>query len=404
MQTKKKSQLEFIFIMAALMSLVALSIDALLPALQQIGISVGFKSATDNQLLITMIFLGLGFGQLISGPLSDSFGRKPIVYVGFGVFVLSSFICVFATSLEMMVVGRILQGIGLSAPRTLSIAMVRDTYSGDYMAKMMSFIVSIFILVPVVAPTLGKLILDSYGWQSIFISQLVFGLVIMIWFWKRQPETLKKEHKKAFSFDILISGTKEFFKHKEAILYTLLSGFITGCFMVFLGTAQHIFQVQYNLVEEFPFIFGALAISVGFSTFVNGTIVLRFGMKKIVVFFLTLFTVISLLYVFFFFGKENPSITILVLFFSIQFFAIGFLFGNLRALAMQPLGHIAGVGSAINGFISTVMAVPIATYIGSFVTTKALPLFIGFSIFGILSLIMLKTLRKTTYNGIRSPF
>jgi DHA1 family bicyclomycin/chloramphenicol resistance-like MFS transporter len=127
----QRKQLEFIALMASLMSLVALSIDALLPALKQIGLSVGIQDSTDNQLLITMIFLGLGFGQLIFGPLSDSFGRKPMVYFGFIVFVIASFICVAATSLEMMVFGRILQGIGLSAPRTISIAMVRDTFSGD---------------------------------------------------------------------------------------------------------------------------------------------------------------------------------------------------------------------------------------------------------------------------------
>jgi len=378
------------------MSVVALSIDALLPALQQIGAAVGFRETADNQLLITMIFLGLGFGQLISGPLSDSFGRKPIIYFGFGIFVLASFICVFAQNLEMMVFGRVLQGIGLSAPRTVSIAMVRDSYSGDYMAKVMSYIVSIFILVPIVAPAFGKLMLDSYGWESIFISQLIFGIVIVLWFWKRQTETLKSEYKKDFSFAIFVSGTKEFLKQKQSIVYTLISGFITGSFMVFLGASQEIFQVQYKLVDEFPYIFAAFGASVGISTFVNGAVVLKFGMKKLVFFFLILFLVISLLYVLLFYGKVNPPVSVLVVFFSVQFFSIGFLFGNLRALAMQPLGHIAGVGSAINGFVSTAMAVPIAIYIGSFIKTTALPLFVGFFIFGALSLLTLLALRKTS--------
>ena len=138
---KNKSKLEFIGLMAALMSLVALSIDALLPALEQIGISINIQqNSNDNQLLITMIFLGLGFGQLISGPISDSLGRKPVIYFGFSVFVIASFICISATSIEMMVFGRILQGIGLSAPRTISIAMVRDSFEGNYMAKIMSFV------------------------------------------------------------------------------------------------------------------------------------------------------------------------------------------------------------------------------------------------------------------------
>jgi DHA1 family bicyclomycin/chloramphenicol resistance-like MFS transporter len=401
MQQNSKPQLEFIVIMASLMSLVALSIDALLPALNQIGLSVGFEHPKDNQLLITMIFLGLGFGQLISGPLSDSFGRKPIIYVGFTVFVLASFVCVSATSLEMMVLGRILQGIGLSAPRTISIAMVRDSYSGDYMARVMSFIVVIFILVPVVAPALGKVVLDLYGWKAIFYSQLFFGVIVMGWLWKRQPETLQPAHKKKFAVVLFVDGAKEFIKHKQAIAFTIISGFITGSFMVYLSASQHIFQAQYDMAEEFPFIFAGLAIGVGFATFLNGTFVLKYGMLKLVSIAMLFFTLIPMVYMGFFYGTSNPSIGILLIFFGLQFFSLGFLFGNLRALAMEPVGHIAGIGSAINGFVSTIMAVPIATYIGKFVTTTALPLFIGFSICGICSLISLQILKRyKKRNGI----
>ncbi|MFY0630937.1 MAG: multidrug effflux MFS transporter [Flavobacteriaceae bacterium] len=391
---EKKSKLEFIALMASLMSMVALSIDAILPALEQIGISVGTHTTGENQLLITMIFLGLGFGQLIFGPISDSFGRKPIIYLGFIIFVLASFLCVYATNIETMVVGRILQGVGLSAPRTLSIAMIRDRFDGDYMAKIMSFVVSIFILIPIIAPSLGKLMLDAYGWESIFYSQLLFGVIILFWLWKRQPETLRPEYKKKFTLSLFVNGTKEFVQHRPAIIFTLMSGLVTGSFMVFLSSSQHIFQTQYGFVDEFPYIFGALAFSVGIATFVNGTLVVRFGMRRLVNIFTTVFTLISISYVFIFYGEVNPSIYIFVPFLAVQFFATGFLFGNVRSLAMQPLGHIAGIGAAINGFVSTVMAVPIATYIGGFVDTTALPLFIGFTICGILSIILLLCVKK----------
>lgn len=399
MQIKNnKSKLEFIVLMASLMSLVALSIDALLPALEQIGISLNIqKKSNDNQLLVTMIFLGLGFGQLISGPVSDSLGRKPVIYGGFLLFVIASFICVNATSIEMMVFGRILQGIGLSAPRTISIAMVRDSFSGNYMAKIMSFIVVIFILVPVIAPAIGKLMLDAYGWKSIFYSQLIFGVLVMFWLWKRQPETLKEENRIKLSLNLFIDGTKEFVKHKQAIVFTLISGFITGSFMVYLSASQQIFQEQYNLVEEFPYIFASLAISVGFATFLNGTLVMKLGMQKLVSIFLIAFTLIPIAYIFLFYQKENPSIEVLLIFFGLQFFAIGFLFGNLRALAMQPVGHIAGIGAAINGFVSTIMAVPIATYIGKFVVTTTLPLFVGFLVCGVLSLILFNLIHLKSY-------
>ncbi|WP_298516271.1 multidrug effflux MFS transporter [uncultured Kordia sp.] len=394
MISKKQSQTEFIILMASLMSIVALSIDAILPALESIGVSIGTTNSKDNQKLITMIFLGLGFGQLIFGPLSDSIGRKPIIYMGFILFVLASILCVFAPNLEIMILGRILQGIGLSAPRTISIAMVRDSFSGDYMAKIMSFIVAIFILVPVVAPALGKLLLDHYGWKAIFNSQLIFGALIMIWLWKRQPETLHPENQIKISKDLFINGLKEFLKFKTSIAFTLISGLITGSFMVYLSASQDIFHKQYGLVEEFPYIFAALAISVGFATFLNGTFVLKYGMYKMVRAFMIAFTSIPVIYLAFFYGQPNPSVYVLVGFFGIQFFAIGFLFGNLRSLAMQPVGHIAGVGAAINGFVSTIMAVPIATYIGSFIETTASPLFIGFMICGCASILILMILKK----------
>jgi DHA1 family bicyclomycin/chloramphenicol resistance-like MFS transporter len=393
MQNQQSYKFEFVALMAALMSIVALSIDALLPALPQVGESLGVTDPSKNQLLITMIFLGLGFGQLIFGPLSDSFGRKPMVYCGFLLFIIASIICVTTKSFEMMIFGRILQGIGLSAPRTISIAMIRDTFSGDYMAKIMSIVVMVFILVPVIAPTLGQFLLHFYNWESIFYLNLIVGVFIMFWFWKRQPETLIKAKRIKFTPRLFIDGTIEFLKHKQSVAFTLISGFITGSFIVYLSTSQHIFEQQYHLADKFPYIFASLAIAIGLSTFLNSRFVVRFGMWKIAYYGTIGYVIISLLYVVLFWSGINPSIEVLLGFFALQFFAIGFLFGNLRSLAMQPLGHIAGIGAAINGFVSTVMAVPIANYIGSFVTDSVLPLFIGFSIFGVLSLFVFLRLK-----------
>ncbi|MFH4968168.1 multidrug effflux MFS transporter [Gaetbulibacter sp. M240] len=385
---------EFVVLMASLMSLVALSIDALLPALATIGTDLNSHSPNENQLLITMIFLGIGCGQLIFGPLSDSFGRKPLVYVGFSIFIVASIICVVTESFEIMILGRVLQGVGLASPRSLSLSMIRDNFSGNYMAKIVSIVVMFFILVPVVAPTLGQFLLHFYSWESIFYFNLIIGVIVMIWFGIRQPETLKKEKRIKFSSHLFIDGTRAFFKQKEAVAFTLVSGFITGSFMVYLSTSQQIFQVQYNMGAMFPYIFASLAITVGLATFLNSQLVERFGALKIAFVSCIGYTAVSILYVILFASGKNPSVYVLVAFFALQFFNVGFLFGNLRALAMEPLGHIAGIGAAINGFISTVMAVPIANYIGSFVKTSVLPLFIGFSIFGILSFLVFIVLRK----------
>ena len=210
----------------------------------------------------------------------------------------------------------------------------------------------------------------------------------MLWFWIRQPETLKDKYRIPFRLKIFKTGTIQFFKIQSAVIYTLLSGFITGSFMVYLSTSQHIFEKQYDLAEEFPLIFASLAISVGLATFFNSQLVVRFGMKRIVHIAMWCFIITSLLFIMLFSSGHNPSIEVLIAFFALQFFTIGFLFGNLRALAMEPMGHIAGIGSALNGFISTVMAVPIADYIGKYVVDSVTPLFVGFLVCGIISLVL----------------
>jgi len=389
MQNQKRSQFEFVVLMAALMSIVALSIDAVLPALPMIGEYLSVADPSDNPKLITSIFLGLGIGQLIFGPLSDSFGRKPIVYAGFILFIIASIICITTKSFEIMLFGRVLQGIALASPRTMCIAMVRDSYEGDYMAKILSIVVMVFILVPIIAPTLGQFLMNHYDWKFIFTFNLIFGVLVVIWFWLRQPETLKDKYKIPYRLSIFKTGTIQFFKIRSAVIYTLLSGFITGSFMVYLSTSQQIFEKQYDLAEEFPLIFASLAISVGLATFFNSQLVVQFGMKRIVHIAMWSFIITSLVFILIFYSGNNPSIEVLITFFSIQFFTIGFLFGNLRALAMEPMGHIAGIGSALNGFISTVMAVPIANYIGGFVVDSVTPLFIGFLVCGGISLVLL---------------
>ncbi len=377
---------EFVALMASLMSIVALAIDALLPAISEIGISINSLDPTENQMLIIMIFLGLGVGQLFLGPLSDNFGRKPIVYVGFVIFGIASLICILAPNLEIMLIGRILQGVGLSAPRTVTISIIRDMYKGDYMARIMSFVTAFFILVPVVAPAIGKLILDTIGWRAIFYMQLFFGLLIAIWFWKRQPETLKMANRIRFSSHVFTDGLKEFIRYRETMAFTMISGLITGAFLVYLSASQHVFEDQYGLKDTFPYIFAGLAVSIGLSTFLNGTLVMRFGMRKLSFMALASFCAIAVLYVLLFWNSKNPSVLILVGFLSTQFFCLGFMWGNFRSIAMEPIGHIAGIGAAINGFVSTILSIPIATYIGGFVQDSVWPLFAGLSVCGLLSL------------------
>ncbi|WP_405224640.1 multidrug effflux MFS transporter [Dokdonia sp. Asnod1-B02] len=394
MQKTKGSQIEFIALMAALMSVTALSIDALLPALDIIGVAIQTKTPADNQLLISMIFLGLGLGPLVFGPLADAKGRKSSVYFGFTVFIIASFICMYTRSFEVMILGRILQGIGLSAPRTICVAIIRDLYEGDYMARIMSFVTVVFLLVPIIAPAMGKVILDIWNWQAIFLVQVIISLFVMLWFWRRQEETLKPANRIPFSIERITRGFRETIKYKRTMGFTIIQGFIVGSFIVYISASQQIFQNQYGLVDEFPYIFAGLASAIGAAILLNANFVVRFGMEKIVTGALVGFFIVSILYVILFNDVLHPSVYVLIGFFAMQFFCIGFMFGNLRALAMEPVGHIAGIGAAITGLISTLMAVPISTFIGRFIEETTLPLFIGFSSCAAISLCILFWIKK----------
>src|SRR5690606_25974129 len=239
--------------------IVALAIDALLPAIPQIGLAIGSHDPTENQLLVTMIFLGLGAGQLLFGPISDNIGRKPVVYIGFLVFLLASLICLYAPNLEVMVLGRSFQGIGLAAPRTISISIIRDTHEGDRMARSMSLVTAVFSLVPIIAPALGKMILDLSGWEGIFVAQMVLAFAVGLWFWRAQPETLPREYKIPFTVRNVLDGFREFFRHGQTVAFTMITGLLNGAFLVYLSSAQHIFETQYQLGDSFPYIFAGLA-------------------------------------------------------------------------------------------------------------------------------------------------
>lgn len=375
------------------MSNVALSIDTVLPALPDIGLSLQVANSNHLQLVIIMIFLGLGVGELVFGTLSDSFGRRPIVYIGVGIFVLASFLIIWSPTLEMLLLGRVIQGIGLSAARSVSISIIRDTYQGDRMARIMSFIMTIFILVPMIAPLLGQLILLTYDWTAIFYFQLFFISITIFWFWARQEETLTAEKRIPISRHLFTNGLKEYLRFRNSVLFTIMAGVLQGTFIAYLGSAQQIFQEQYQMIDEFPYIFGGLAFALGLSTLLNSSLVLRYGMLRMVNFSLYLSVLSSLTYLLCFSNVSNPTLSLLIAFLLVQFLALGSIFGNLSALAMQPIGHIAGIGAAIFSFISMTLGVIVAITIGYFIQDTAIPLFAGFCLSGVLALILIRSVK-----------
>jgi len=399
---KKLGFKEFVALMAILMSLTALSIDAMLPALTKIGADIGVTAPNDNQLIISILFLGLAIGQLFYGPLSDSIGRKPAVYFGLSFFGIGCIISMLSKDLTTMLIGRCIQGIGLSGPRVVTMAIIRDLYKGERMAQVMSFVLAVFIAVPAIAPSIGQGVLFIADWQMIFVVLLSIGTIAFIWFYIRQEETLTKENRLKFSFTNLGKKLKEIITIRSTIFYTLAAGFISSAFVGFLNSSQQVFQIQYGLGERFPLYFASIALSVGLASFVNGKMVMRFGMQKMVRFAALAIVIISI--TFFVLTNtfiENPSLAVFLSYLLVTVFFIGILFGNLNSMAMEPLGHMAGIGAAIVGSVSTFISVPFGTYIGMQYNGTVDPLVLGFLIFGgltALSIFLAKGRKNTLVN------
>ena len=383
---KEPEQKEFIVLIGLMMALVALAIDMMLPALPLIGAQLGVVDKNDNQLIISLLFLGIAFGQLFYGPISDSYGRKPSIYIGFGIFIFGTLISLFSSTLYLMLVGRFIQGFGIAGPRIISVALVRDRFGGAEMAKIMSVVMAIFIIVPVLAPALGQIILMFAEWQYIFIFFLFYAVLLLVWFILRLPESLRKEDQHELSFSRVFKVTLEILRNRQSLGYIIAAGFISSLFLGYLNSSQQLFQDTYGLGDKYVFVFALLALSVGAGSILNGQLLVkRYGMIKMVKVASVSITGFSLAFLFLILPFNGvPTLTLVLLFFIIILFFTGILFGNLNALAMEPLGHVAGIGSSVVGALSTLISVPFGIYIGLSYNNTVFPLTIGFVAMGFL--------------------
>ncbi len=381
---------EFVALMALMMSLVALSIDAMLPALPQIGADLNVLQANDNQLIVSLLFLGFALGQIIYGPVSDSFGRKPAVYLGFSLVITGCILSLFAETFTMMLVGRFLQGLGLAAPRVITFALVRDQFHGNEMARVMSFIMSIFILMPMIAPALGQGILLLSNWRMIFAFILGLSILVLLWFNIRQPETLTKEQRQPFSLSTIMTNLRAICRNRVVLGYTVMSGFVFSSFLGYLSSAQQIFQDLYQLGTMFPLYFALLALAAGCASLINARLVMIFGMFNMARFALITTSLISIFFfVVVYQTGGQPQLWLLMVYLFSVIFCFGLLMGNLNALAMEPLGHMAGIGASLVGALSTFISVPFGILIGQSYQNSVLPLVAGFTIFSLLSLMVM---------------
>ncbi len=372
---------EFALLMALLMSIVSFSIDAVLPALGEIGRVFDLKNNNQTQWVIIGIFSGMTIGQLIAGPLSDAIGRKRILFTGIIIYFLGSLLCFTTQSFEWFLVGRFIQGIGVSGPYVASISIVRDKYSGAQMARIMSLIKMVFMVAPAIAPSLGQLIIHFFGWRDIFVLYMAYALVVGAWVALRLEETLLPEKRLPMRLQAFQEGFKEVVSNKTTMSYLLCAGFCFGGFIGYLGTSQQIFMQQFGKTgQEFSAYFAVLAGVMGIASFTNSKIVMKFGMRPICIYGFLGLCLISVIFL----GIQLIGVTVafwmFMLYACILFLLFGTLFGNLNAIAMEPMGHVAGMASAIIGAASSVLSLILAAIIGHLYNGTLIPMTCGFVI------------------------
>lgn len=394
---KPLSTFEFVALFSLITSLTAASIDGMLPALGVIGVELAAASHTSTQLVISLFILGMVFGELLFGPLADAIGRRKAILIGMSIFCVGTVVAMTAQNMEQLLLGRIIQGIGVSGPKIGSRALIRDKFSGDEMARMMSFIYMVFVLVPMLAPAAGQLIMTIFDWRAIFFSYLFLGVVVSIWLMARQGETLLVERRTPLAIGPLARNAKLIMQHHRTMAYTLALGIIFGGKLFYLSTAQSIFQDIYGAGNRFPLYFAMLAFGIGLASFSNSQLVVRYGMERLSILALCGLCTLSsaLLSVSLVFDGQPPMLTFMVLSGS-MFFCFSILFSNLNAMAMQSVGRVAGLGASMVSSGSSMIAVIIAVSFGRFYHQTTVPLSLAFLFAGIAGMILILLARRAS--------
>jgi DHA1 family bicyclomycin/chloramphenicol resistance-like MFS transporter len=377
---RRLSQSEFIALMAMLFATIAFSIDSMLPAMPQIAAELSPLAPNQAQLVITSFVLGMGIGTMFSGPLSDAFGRKPVIIGGAVIYAGAAAFAYFAQSLEAVLLARVVQGIGAAGPRVAALAIVRDLYSGRQMARMMSLIFLIFSLFPAVAPALGQLIIWGVGWRGIFGAFIVFALISATWLGQRQPETLAVENQRPFRPAQLWQGLCEVAGNRIVLCATAVQALCLGTLFTVLSATQQVFDITYGYGDSFPLWFALIAIMAASASLLNAALVERWGMRFLIKLTLGGQIVLSGSLVILWSTVTLPPVVdfaLFVVWVTSVFFQAGMTLGNLNALAMEPMGHRAGMAASVVGSVSTVLAVAIAAPVGQLFDGTALPLTTG---------------------------
>lgn len=387
------SQAEFTLLVAALFGLMAFAIDSLLPALPHIGAEMTPQNLNRAQLVVTSFVLGNGFGQVFMGPLSDAFGRRPVIFGGLAVYIVGTALAHEAGSLSLLLACRFLQGIGAAAPRTVGLAVVRDLFKGREMARISSLAFMFFVIIPAVAPFVGQALADAFDWRAILLSYIAMALAVGLWFGLRLTETLPVPARIPFRAGTILAAAREVLTNRICVVYMLALSFGFGSLLSYISSAQQVYQDAFGITDRFPVYFAFIALVSGVSGFVNARLVMRHGMRRLASLgFVSVGLASTAAAAIWLTGilPQSWLFPMFMLWSMVVFFANGLSFGNLNALAMEPVGHIAGTASAVIGAVQTVLSVILAVPVGLAFDGTPLPLLLACAVFSALAYMMIR--------------
>jgi DHA1 family bicyclomycin/chloramphenicol resistance-like MFS transporter len=376
---------EFVCMIALMMALNALAIDSMLPALPAMGEALGVVSENARQWIVTAYLLGFGVAQIVYGPLADRFGRKPILMIGVGVYVAFSLVAMVAPTFETLIIARIGQGLGSAATRVLAVSIVRDRFSGRTMARVMSLSFLVFLGVPILAPSLGQLILLVAPWEGIFAVLAFAGVALMIWTGIRLPETLHPEDRLPIDARRIASAFRAVLTNRQAMGYTLAMAAIQGALFGFINSSQQIFFDVFEAPALFTTVFAVIAGGIALASIVNARIVVRLGSRKIGHTAMIGFTVLAAIHAAVVISGHESIWTFAILQ-AMTMFCFGLLAGNFGSMAMEPMGHIAGTASSIQGFLATIIGSLTGFAIGQQFNGTIVPMTLGFTTCGLIAI------------------
>jgi DHA1 family bicyclomycin/chloramphenicol resistance-like MFS transporter len=378
---------EFVVIVASIIALNPLALDMMLPALPNIGASFKISDGNYLQSVLSTFLLGFGAGQFVIGPLSDRFGRRPVLLTGMVLYGLASMLALFAPSFEALLLARALQGLGTAATRVIATSIVRDCYSGRRMASVMSLVMMIFVAVPIIAPSFGQAVMFVAQWRGIFIVLMAYGLFALLWSVLRLPETLPVSERKPLTVRQVVDSFRQTLTNRQTLGYALAAGGVQGVLFAYVFSSEQVFTEIYHLGHYFPLAFAAIAIGIALAGFLNARFVGRLGMRVISHSALVVFALVAVAMLIAAWANALPLPLYMALS-AIALFTFGLMMSNFTALAMEPQGHIAGTASSLYGSITTLLGISIGVTLGQLYDGTLLPFALGSLIFTLAALVV----------------